>query len=58
MGSKHFTVGTWIVMNNRRGEVTRKFAVWERGGILDKYLTVRWEDGSVSDVMPIALNRS
>jgi hypothetical protein len=53
--SEHFTTGSFVVMNNHRGEI---LAVETEGWpVVKKYLRVAWEDGSVSRIEPIALNR-
>lgn len=46
--SQHFEPGTWIVRDNVRGLVQTR-----DGGTL----TVSWEDGIVSSIKPIAINR-
>jgi hypothetical protein len=50
--SKHFTVGTFVQQAGRRGEIIGRF-----GESPNCTLTVRWDDGIVSFVKPIALNR-
>lgn len=47
--SQHFAVDTYIMLNNRRGKVLINY---------DGFLLVEWEDGSLGDMRPHALNRS
>lgn len=46
---EHFAGGTRVTMNNRSGEVVENLG--------DGLLTVGWDDGSMSTIKPIALNR-
>lgn len=56
MESTHFTVGSWIVKNNRRGLIEAVLTCKCR--YADKGLRIAWEDGSVSVDWPFALNRN
>lgn len=53
--SPHFEVGTVVICANRRGTVLNRFTAHPLSETT--YLTVRWEDGSVSSIAPHALNR-
>lgn len=50
---KHFTEGTFVVQNNRRGEVLHVGQI-SYGG--QRELMVRWDDGKTSIVRPFALS--
>lgn len=50
---QHFAVGTWIMMNNRRGEIMCRTAR-RAGGVS---FLIHWEDGTSSIIKPHALNR-
>lgn len=52
--SKHFTVGESIVMDNRRGEILAVLTCKCR--LAEKALRIRWDDGSMGIIEPIALN--
>lgn len=54
--SSHFTVGSFVVLNNRRGEIKRVFSEPEAIDVDATYLRILWDSGSVSIVKPIALN--
>lgn len=53
---QHFAVGTWIMQNNRRGQILRYTTRRDNSGVV--LLRIRWEDGSMSAIEPHALNRS
>lgn len=55
MKSQHFAVGTKIICNQRTGLILERV----RCGYLAPrtLLRIRWEDGSVGIIEPIALNR-
>lgn len=55
MKSEHFTVGSHILLNNRRGEITSLLSC--KCSRSEKALRIRWEDGSLGIVAPFALNR-
>jgi hypothetical protein len=50
--SPHFTEDTWVLYQNRRGKILGRATL--RG---ETILTVDWEDGRLSTIKPIALNR-
>lgn len=50
--SQHFTTGSFVIWNNVRGEILEQVSDGGRN-----LLRVRWDDGSVCLVEPIALNR-
>lgn len=51
---QHFKKRTWILQNNRRGEIVAEMTC--KCIRSEKSLRVAWEDGSVSVVRPMALN--
>lgn len=52
--SKHFAKGEFILCDNRRGEILMHKI---RRSDSAHVLTIVWDDGSVSTIKPIALNR-
>lgn len=55
--SEHFDVGTWILSGGRRGLISSHFYTGSLSPYTETYLQVRWEDGSIELIKPIALNR-
>lgn len=46
---QHFEEDTFIMLNNRCGKIVSRY---------DGLLLILWEDGTLGDVLPHALNRS
>lgn len=55
--SLHFTPGSFVLMNNRRGRVLTDGTGRVGKGKGLTYLLILWEDGSLGSVVPFALNR-
>lgn len=53
--SKHFTRGSRVLYNNVSGEI---LAVLNGVSVNETLLRILWEDDTVSNIKPIALNRS
>lgn len=49
--SEHFAVGTYVMANNRRGEILESLQL-----STGNYLRIAWEDGSITYDKPLALN--
>lgn len=54
---EHFEDDTWVLSGGRRGLIVSHFYTGSLSPHTETFLQVRWEDGSIELIKPIALNR-